>query len=215
MKKLILPLLLLVAFGMLAAVESDPSNVVGYVKYPLAAGLNTMAIPMEQGFAMASNVGDAVPANTVSKFEPTPTELWSSITLSPFGGWDGIDWAVNDGDPFQVSVDAAVDFYSIGDLPSAIPSYSLAAGLNVLMVPLDQSALNMASLVGDAIPANTVSKFEPTPIELWSSITLSPFGGWDGIDWATAIGDPLQVSVDAATVWPGAKASNNVNTRSK
>jgi len=32
MKKLILPLLLLVAIGMLAAVESDPSNIVGYFK---------------------------------------------------------------------------------------------------------------------------------------------------------------------------------------
>ncbi len=38
MKKLILPLLLLVAFGMLAAVESDPSDVVGYFKRPIAAG---------------------------------------------------------------------------------------------------------------------------------------------------------------------------------
>ncbi len=36
MKKLILPLLLLVAFGMLAAVESDPSDVVGYFKKTIA-----------------------------------------------------------------------------------------------------------------------------------------------------------------------------------
>jgi len=38
MKKLILPLLLLVAFGMLAAVESDPSDVVGYFKKTVADG---------------------------------------------------------------------------------------------------------------------------------------------------------------------------------
>lgn len=215
MKKLILPLLLLVAFGMLAAVESDPSNVVGYVKYDLVAGLNTMAIPLEQGFTWASNVGDAIPATTVSKFIPSPSEYWESITVSPFGGWDGTDWMVYDGDPFQVAVDAAVDFYSIGDLPATIPSYNLVAGLNVLMVPLDQSALDWASEVGDAIPATTVSKFIASPSEYWESITVSPFGGWDGTDWVTAIGDPLQVAVDAATVWPGAKASNNVNTRSK
>lgn len=216
MKKLILPLLLLVAFGMLVAVESDPSEVVGYVKYPLVAGVNTIAIPMEQGFTMASNVGDAIPANTVSKFLPTPTEQWESITVSPFGGWDGTDWAVSDGDPFQVSVDAAVDFFSIGSLPAAMPSYNLVAGVNMLMVPLNKSALNLASLVGDDITANTVSKFLPTPTEQWESITVSPFGGWDGTDWATAIGDPLQVSVDTATIWPAAaKATNNVNTRSK
>ena len=214
MKKLILPLLLLVAIGVLTAVPSDPSNVVGYVKYPLVAGVNTMAIPLEQGFTLASEVGDAIPATTVSKFEPSPTELWTSITAFPWGGWDGTDWAVNDGDPFQISVDAAVDFYSIGDLPP-VRIFNLVAGVNMISVPLNQSALTLASAVGDAIPATTVSKFEPSPTELWTSITAFPWGGWDGTDWATAIGDPLQVSVDAATIWPASKASNNVNTRSK
>jgi hypothetical protein len=46
MKKLILPLLLLVAIGMLAAVQSDPSDVVGYFKRPLYQdGWDAFALP--------------------------------------------------------------------------------------------------------------------------------------------------------------------------
>ncbi len=46
MKKLLLPLLLILAIGMLAAVESVPSNVVGYVRYDMVVGNNMVAIPM-------------------------------------------------------------------------------------------------------------------------------------------------------------------------
>lgn len=46
MKKLILPLLLLVAFGMLAAVTSDASDVVGYFKRPVyQGGWDAFALP--------------------------------------------------------------------------------------------------------------------------------------------------------------------------
>ena len=48
MKKLILPLLLLVAFGMLVAVESDPSEVVGYFKKTIGEGVyQAIALPFD------------------------------------------------------------------------------------------------------------------------------------------------------------------------
>jgi hypothetical protein len=106
MKKLILPLLLLVAFGMLAAVESDPSAIVGYVKYPCVAGYNTIALAMEQGYTMASEVGDAIPATTVGTWDPA-AEIWIKIDAFPWGGWDGTDYATTIGMPLLVSVDAA------------------------------------------------------------------------------------------------------------
>ncbi|MDD4223126.1 MAG: hypothetical protein PHD87_00870 [Candidatus Cloacimonetes bacterium] len=214
MKKLILPLLLLVAFGMLAAVESDPSDVVGYVKYPCVAGLNFIALPMEQGFAMASEVGDAIPSTMVGWWNPA-TELWEKIDAFPWGGWDGVDFAVAPGDPLLVSVDAATDFYSIGDLP-APATYSMVAGLNTLMVPLNKSALSMASMVGDDIPSTMVGWWNPAT-ELWEKIDAFPWGGWDGVDFATPIGMPLLVSVDAATTWPvrSAAQSNGFNVKSK
>ncbi|HOC95561.1 MAG TPA: hypothetical protein PKH21_06090 [Candidatus Cloacimonadota bacterium] len=213
MKKLILPLLLLVAFGMLAAVESDPSAVVGYVKYPCVAGLNFIALPMQQGFTMATEVGDAIPATMVGTWDPA-TEEWVTIDAFPWGGWDGTDYAVTTGDPLLISVDADVDFYSIGDLP-APATYSMVAGLNTLMVPLNKSALNMASLVGDDIPSTMVGTWDPATEE-WVTIDAFPWGGWDGTDYATTIGMPLLVSVDAATTWPARAASQNIfNVRTK
>ena len=213
MKKLILPLLLLVAFGMLAAVESDPSAIVGYVKYPCVAGYNTIALAMEQGYTMASEVGDAIPATTVGTWDPA-AEVWNTSDAFPWGGWDGTDFAVAAGDPLLINIDAATDFYSIGDLP-APATYSLVAGYNTIMVPLNKSALNMASLVGDDIPATTVGSWDPAT-EVWVTIDAFPWGGWDGTDFATTIGMPLLVNVDAASTWPARAASQNIfNVRTK
>ena len=213
MKKLILPLLLLVAFGMLAAVESAPSAIVGYVKYPCVAGYNTIALAMEQGYTMATEVGDAIPATTVGTWNPAD-EGWDKIDAFPWGGWDGTDFAVAAGDPLLINVDADVDFYSIGALP-APATYTMVAGYNTIMVPLNKSALNMATLVGDDIPATTVGIWNPAD-EGWDKIDAFPWGGWDGTDFATTIGMPLLVNVDAATTWPARAASQNIfNVRSK
>ena len=57
MKKLLFVLLVLLAFGLLTAVESDPSATVGYVKYPSVAGLNFAAMPMDDGMTLVSEVG--------------------------------------------------------------------------------------------------------------------------------------------------------------
>jgi len=214
MKKLILPLLLLVAFSMLAPVESDPSNIVGYVKYPCVAGNNTIALPMQQGYAMASEVGDAIPSTMVGWWNPA-TERWVTIDAFPWGGWDGEDFAVVPGDPLLVTVETATDFYSIGDLP-APATYSLVAGNNTIMVPLNKSALNMASLVGDDIPSTMVGNWDPAT-ERWVTIDAFPWGGWDGVDFATPIGTPLLVTVEAATTWPARSVApnNGFNINSK
>jgi len=213
MKKLIFPLLLMLAIGMLAAVESDPSNVVGYVKYPCVAGVNTIAIPMEQGFEWASDVGDNIGATSVGTWNPG-TELWDTIGAFPWGGWDGDDFEVAPGAPLLVSVDDALDFYSIGALP--VPAtYALMAGVNTIMVPLNKSDLSMASEVGDDVGATSVGAWNPSS-ELWDTIGAFPWGGWDGDDFETTIGTPLLVSVDDAMNWPYAAAMRgtfNVKTK--
>ena len=56
MKKLIIPLLFIFAIGILAAVESEPSEVVGYVKYPCVVGDNFVAMPMNDGHTVVSEV---------------------------------------------------------------------------------------------------------------------------------------------------------------
>ncbi len=207
MKKLILPLLLLVAFGMLAAVESDPSNVVGYVKYFCDAGLNTtIALPMEQGYTLASEVGDANAATSIGYWVPADG-VWFLIDQNPWGGWAD-EFPVANGDPLIMYVDAAVDFYSIGDLPDVLPSYTLLGGLNnTIMIPLDRSDLNLASLAGDDIMATSIGYWVPAD-GVWFLVDQNPWGGWAD-DFDTAIGDPLIVYVDEGSTWPAPPPSKS------
>ncbi|MDD3098169.1 MAG: hypothetical protein PHU99_10670, partial [Candidatus Cloacimonetes bacterium] len=179
-------------------VESEPSEVVGYVKYDLVAGNNTIALPMDQPYALASEIGDAIGANAVAYFNSANQE-WESIDAFPWGGWSG-DFAVTNGQALWISVDSAGSFYSLGNMPETIPNYSLVAGNNMIMLPLNESALNLASLVGDDIGANAVAYFNSATQE-WESIDAFPWGGWSG-DFDTAIGDPLWVSTDTAGTWP-------------
>jgi hypothetical protein len=198
MKKFILPLLLLLFVGSIMAVESEPSAVVGYVKYDLVAGNNTIALPMDQPYALASEIGDALGATTVGQFNADSQE-WEYILAFPWGGWDS-DFAVVNGHPLWVSIDDASQYYSIGSLPSTSPSYDLVAGNNMIMVPLSKSDLEFASMVGDDIGATTVGMFNSTTQE-WEYILAFPWGGWDS-DFDAAIGDALWISTDAAGTWP-------------
>lgn len=100
MKKLLLPLLLLVAFGMLAAVESDPSEVVGYVKYDCIAGLNHIALPMDQGYTMAGEFADEYAGN-IDAFSYWDAATQSWMTAFYLGYWEG-DFEVNIGSAMQV-----------------------------------------------------------------------------------------------------------------
>ena len=197
MKKLILPLMLLLFVGALFAVESDPSAVVGYVKYDLVAGNNTVAIPMDQGFTQASQVGDAMDAVAMGYFNVSD-QAWELITKSPFG-WS-FDFAVSPGQPLWVTVAQAGSFYSIGDLPVPEPTYSLVAGNNTIMVPLSKSNLTNASLVGDDLVAVAMGYFNVSD-QAWELITKSPFG-WS-FDFDTSIGDPLWATMTEAGIWPG------------
>ena len=196
MKKFILPLLLLLFVGSIMAVESEPSDVVGYVKYDLVAGNNTIALPMDQPYAFASEIGDAIGAAAVLYFN-TATQAWESAYATPFG-WSG-DFAVTNGQALWITVDSAGSFYSLGNMPETIPTYSLVAGNNMIMLPLNESALNLASLVGDDIGATAVLHFN-VATQAWESAYATPFG-WSG-DFDTAIGDPLWITTDTAGTWP-------------
>ena len=204
MKKLILPLLLLVAFGMLAAVESDPSNIVGYVKYPLFAGQNVIALPMVQTYAQASEVGNAITGcNKVSKYNGA-TQAWVAASKTPFGTWNG-NYTVEPGMPLLINTTAAGNFYSIGDLPAdlRIPPFTLYVGQNFIMLPLNKSALNTAALLGNDIPGcNKVSKYVNTGTSQgWVAASKTPFGTWNG-SYPTYIGQGYMINTTTAGTWP-------------
>ncbi len=200
MKKVILPLLLILAFSFLAAVESDPSTVVGYVRYDLVAGNNLVALPMECPWTFASELGDTFSGNVdqVSYWDQTGQYF---IGASDIGGmWDG-DFPIATNDVLMLYSYAAVPFYSLGDLP-APATYNLAIGNNTLMVPLNKSSLGWASELGAELIAGSVDQ-----VSYWDQtgqyfIGASDIGGmWDG-DYAIGIAMPLMAHSYAAFTWP-------------
>jgi hypothetical protein len=220
MKKLILPLVLLFAIGMLAAVESDPSDVVGYVKYDMVVGNNTLALPMVEAYALASEVGNAIPGCDNVRYYNAVAQAWVAADKTPFGTWTGPegDFAVSNGMPLWINTTTAGAFFSIGDLPATLPAYTLYVGNNFIMVPLDQSALNLAGLVGDSIPGCDNVRYYNAVAQAWVAADKTPFGTWTGPEgnFATAIADPLWINTTTAGTWPAAaRGSNNFDTPSK
>ncbi len=210
MKKFILPLLVLLFVGSLYAVESAPSEVVGYVKYDLVAGNNTIALPMDQPYNLASELGDEIGASAVAYFNSASQE-WNSIVEFPWGGWSG-DFSISNGQALLLTTGTAGTFYSLGAMPETIPSYNLVAGNNMIMLPLNKSDLILASLIGADIAASAVAIFNSST-QVWESANSTPFG-WTG-DFDTAIGDPLWISTDAAGTWPApaTRAIQGINSR--
>jgi hypothetical protein len=207
MKKVLLPLLMLLAIAGLLAVESSPSAIVGYVKYANYTGLNTIALPLEQNFTLSSEVGIACGANATS------IVLWDGATQSwqqsdyypaPDDVWDP-DFPVQAGSAMFVNASDAFNFYSMGTIPTP-PTYNLYTGLNLAMIPLNRSDLTGTDLLGATMPT-------ASSIILWDGSTQSwqqsdyypaPDDVWDPF-FTTSIGMPFFVNSLSETTWPGAK----------
>ncbi len=89
MKKLILPLLLLIAFGMLAAVESDPSEVVGYFKLDIAEN-QWQAISMPFDYGTNPPVLDVLGMQFSENDYCMDINTLDGATFYAGYGWDGL-----------------------------------------------------------------------------------------------------------------------------
>jgi hypothetical protein len=224
MKKLLTSIVIVLFIGSLFAVESDPSDVVGYVEYALVttAGTNSnfLAVPMDTGLTSAAGLGaDIGVCDVVSKWDAT-NQGWVSCSYVtfPFPQWIG-DFTIAPGDPLMVNVTGDVSYYVAGDLPTAA-NYTLVttAGTNsnAVMLPLDQGALATADAIGTDIGVcDVVSKWDATN-QGWVSCSYVtfPFPQWIG-SFATAIGDPLMVNVTSGTAWPTPMVMGSTNTQTK
>lgn len=211
MKKLVLPLLLLLGISMLLAqTVSEPSAVVGYVKYDMIEGNTIVAIPMDAGFTMASEVAMSYggTCDAISYFGPD--EFWYTAYT------DGTDWyddfPVQPGSCVMMYAYDTTPFYSIGNLPSVNATYNLIEGNSIVAIPLNRSDLSTASAVGNDIGTDTVSYFGTD--ELWYSAYT------DGTDWyddfGLSIGTPVMVYSYSEATWPARSMGNNVlNVQSK
>jgi len=210
MKRFILPLLVLLFVGSLFAVESDPSDVVGYVKYDLVAGNNMIAIPLDCPWGWASDLGMELGEGVVDQIS-----IWNPIAqafeaAADLGGfWDG-DFELESGIVLMINSYDPITFYSLGDLPTANASYDIVAGNNTVMIPLNRSDLAWASDLGMEMGEGIVDI-----ISVWNSTAqafeaAADLGGfWDG-DFELSIGQPLMVNSYDTFTWPNRSVSNSL-----
>lgn len=219
MKKLILPLLLILGITMLVAVESAPSEVVGYVKYDCVPGLNFVAMPMDQGLTTTAEVGAVYNVadeyiDTINLWDPAIQD-WTASTNYGGGFWDP-ELPVGPGSILYFNTSTALSFYSIGDMPATNAQYNIVVGLNTIMVPLNYSALTSSALVGGSIGdgdyVDTINLWDNS-IQDWTASTNYGGGFWDP-ELPVAIGTPMYVNAGTATAWPTRAATTN-NRNSK
>jgi len=203
MKKLIIPLLFIFAIGILAAVESEPSAIVGYVKYPCVQGLNFVALPMDQGYNLVSQVGNTYPdlIEAISYWDASTQSWVASVYYPELEMWDP-DNDVGTGMPLMINCLNNFNFYSIGNLPIINAQYSLLPGLNAIMIPLNQSNLTQASIVGTNIgTVEAVSEWIASTQSWNASVYYPELEMWDP-DFDVTIGMPLMVNSLSSTIWP-------------
>jgi len=211
MKKFILPLVLLLAIGMLAAVQSEASDVVGYVKYDCYAGVNYIALPLGT-VTLAEDIGTLhLPLVTsIYKWNAT-AQGWTSISYdAEYEEWGGTMPVVN-GDVIVMASTGPFSFYSLGDVAVNSP-YSIKTGYNRISLPLDRSDVVDAATIGDEIGGQTAIYKWSNVLQGWTSISYDQeYEEWGGV-MPISIGDPIVTGSTVETTWPAAAKQINSKT---
>lgn len=216
MKRFILPLLVLLFVGSLFAVESAPSEVVGYVKYDCVTGLNLVALPMDQGYMLASEVGDAYDGlvDAVSYWDASTQNWFTAVYYDFLEMWDP-DFSVAPGNVLMINALSPFSMYSIGDMPETEAQYAFVSGLNTLMVPLNQSSFTLASQLGEDIGVvDAVSYWDASTQNWFTAVYYDFLEMWDP-DFGVSIAMPLMANVISGTTWPSRSGSMSSTLRSQ
>jgi len=212
MKKVLFILILIASLSILVSVESDPSETVGYVKYDMLPGLNLVAMPMDDGMTLSSEVGayidptmDPLVLDTINLWDAA-TQTWNA-SVNYGGGFWFPDNPVATGSVLYLNTSLTASYYSIGDMPLANAQYSFLPGLNTAMLPLNKSALSLTSAVGADIDP-TLDPLLLDTINLWDASTqtwnaaVNYGGGFWFPDNPVSIGTPMYLNTSLTTTWP-------------
>ncbi|HOD17814.1 MAG TPA: hypothetical protein PKJ14_04125 [Candidatus Cloacimonadota bacterium] len=208
MKKYLFVLLLIVSAGILLAVESAPSETVGYVKYSCLVGDNLVAMPMNDGSTVVSeemlayNGNDDI--NTVNIWDQVGQNWLANVNYG--GNYFEPDMNVGPGSVLFFNTYSAFSFYSIGAMPTTNAQYNIVCGDNTIMVPLNYSSLTLVSEVSASIDPNDAIN----TINLWDNAgqiwlaNVNYGGNYFEPDMSVTIGMPLFLnsSSSAPITWP-------------
>lgn len=218
MKKFILPLLVLLFVGSLFAVESAPSEVVGYVKYDCVVGNNLIALPMNSGFTMTSEVVEAYnSADVIDNIN-----VWNSSgqfwdTAVNYGGnYFEPELPVDNGSVLFFNSSEAFSFYSMGPLYSNNATYDIVAGNNTAMIPLNRSDIDFTSVFAMDLGEDVVDN-----INVWNAAgqfwdTAVNYGGnYFEPDFEISIATPIFFNSSTPMTWPSTgRNAGSMNLRS-
>jgi hypothetical protein len=210
---------MLVLIGSMYALESDPSEVVGYVKYGCVTNANgdynLMAIPMNAGYAVASDLGADYPNITSVRYWDSANQIW--VSSDNYGTFWWPDNPILANEVYYVTVGANTDIFVSGGL-NADPSYNLVNNVNgdynTLMLPLD-SSFTLSSELGNDIGVCTSVRYWDEVTQAW--VSSDNYGTFWWPDNAVEIAGAYYVTVSANVTWPGTPPDlmNNSNKISK
>ncbi len=194
--------------SLLLAIESEPSNIVGYVAYECFIGEtgsnNFIGLPLDSGYETAMDLANAYgeQINVINNWQPA-TQSWEALFFDG-AEWSGVDFELSAGNAYMVNVTEEFTFYSAGDLPEPV-QYDLIEGTvgnnNFVMVPLDRSDLETATELGDDMGiANVVNRWAAAT-QSWAAVFYDG-QEWSGQDYNVTIGKPLMVNITEPAVWP-------------
>ena len=210
MKKIVITSFLVLFLFSLMATESEPSDVVGFVKYELTAGdYNMIAVPMEITFACA-DPANPMASDLAAEIGSSCNRLlyWNTVTSSwkTYTGASATDFAIQPGDALMVNLNAGndVEFYSTGSKVADV-STTFAIDYNMLMLPLNHPEITLASELEASIGVDVVDRifFWDTTTSGWRTYT-----GASATDFAISIGDALIIKATQVSTW---NETRNVN----
>ena len=215
MKKFLVSIVLVLFLGGLFALESLPSDVVGFIKFGLVTTASTnsnhVGYALDMGFTTSSDLTTSIGATSVSNWNAA-NQAWQTYVA---GGPPPTEFAVTDGMGYACDISADTDWYCVGSLFSPV-SFSFittaSTDANMFTLPLNKTALTGASgsslVLADMGVANAASiSYWNVPAQAWATQTA---GGPPPTYFATYIGYPYQIAALQAFTWPTRAAANNV-----
>jgi hypothetical protein len=185
--------------------EETNENIVGKITYHLvkkegSTGMNLIAIPLDTELETASDLMDSIgdTCDAINRLNPVSqeTEGWISI----FGGM-GINFTLQQGESYAVSVTENTDWTITGKLYASVPPINLvkktdSTGKNWIAVPLDTTYYTADDIMDDiGITCDTVNRWNPE--EQASEGWLGSIGE----NFAIFSTEGYEVHVDSDTVW--------------
>ncbi len=213
MKKLLILTMMCVLIGSMVALESDPSEVVGYVKYECVTNangdLNFIAASLDAGYTIASELGADYPDIASIRYWDSTNQVWVSSDNYGGGFWFP-DNPINPNQPLFITVTAGFDLYFAGGL-NAEPSYSLVTNangdLNTIMLPFSKSDLTDTQLLGDDIGVCASIRNWDHTNQAWVASDNYGGGFWFPVN-QVEVAQPYYVTVTSNVTWPSVTREN-------